>query len=35
MNIAEVKSREYPAPAHTYPIPAEELADFERLIGTT
>ncbi|KAK8152624.1 3-methyl-2-oxobutanoate hydroxymethyltransferase [Phyllosticta citrichinensis] len=26
----EVKSRAYPAPEHTYPIPKEELAEFER-----
>ena len=30
---AEVKSREYPAPAHTYPMPPEELADFDKLIN--
>lgn len=29
---AEVKSRQYPAPEHTYPIPPEELAEFERLL---
>lgn len=34
MKIAEVKSREYPAPAHTYPMPAEELADFAKLIDS-
>jgi 3-methyl-2-oxobutanoate hydroxymethyltransferase len=28
----EVKSREYPAPEHTYPIPPEELAEFARLL---
>jgi 3-methyl-2-oxobutanoate hydroxymethyltransferase len=28
----EVKSREYPAPEHTYPIAAEELAAFENAI---
>lgn len=28
---AEVKSREYPALEHTYPIPPEELAEFARL----
>ena len=31
--IAEVKAREYPAPQHTYPMPPEELADFEKLIS--
>ena len=31
---AEVKSREYPAPAHTYPMPPEELADFENLMSS-
>lgn len=30
--IAEVKSRAYPAPEHTYPMPKEELAEFEKLI---
>ncbi|KAI4118878.1 MAG: hypothetical protein LQ345_001113 [Seirophora villosa] len=29
---SEVKSRQYPAPAHTYPMVAEELTEFERLI---
>ncbi|KAL8738603.1 MAG: hypothetical protein Q9181_000654 [Wetmoreana brouardii] len=29
---AEVKSRQYPAPAHTYPMPPEELTQFENLI---
>lgn len=29
----DVKSRAYPAPEHTYPMPAEELNEFERLIG--
>lgn len=29
---SEVKSRQYPAPAHTYPMPAEELTEFERLV---
>ena len=28
----EVKSRAYPAPEHTYPMPQEELAEFERLV---
>lgn len=28
----EVKSRQYPAPAHTYPMPPEEYTEFERLI---
>ncbi|KAF2001946.1 hypothetical protein P154DRAFT_544810 [Amniculicola lignicola CBS 123094] len=29
---AEVKSRAYPAPEHTYPMPKEEFAEFERLV---
>ena len=29
---AETKSRAYPAPEHTYPIPKEELEAFERLL---
>ena len=29
---AEVKSREYPAPEHTYSIPKEELEEFERVV---
>lgn len=29
----EVKSRAYPAPEHTYPMPKEDLAEFERLVG--
>lgn len=29
----EVKSRQYPAPEHTYPMPKEELAEFERLVS--
>jgi 3-methyl-2-oxobutanoate hydroxymethyltransferase len=29
----EVKSREYPAPEHTYPIPKEELAEFTRILN--
>lgn len=29
----EVKSRAYPAPEHTYPIPKEELAEFAKMIG--
>ncbi|KAL9598274.1 MAG: hypothetical protein Q9179_003980 [Wetmoreana sp. 5 TL-2023] len=29
---SEVKSRQYPAPAHTYPMPPEELTEFEKLI---
>lgn len=29
----EVKSRQYPAPEHTYPMPKEELAEFERVVG--
>jgi 3-methyl-2-oxobutanoate hydroxymethyltransferase len=28
----EVKDRSYPAPEHTYPMPKEELAEFERLV---
>jgi len=28
----EVKSRVYPAPEHTYPMPAEDLAEFGRLV---
>ena len=28
----EVKDRSYPAPEHTYPMPKEELAEFERLL---
>lgn len=30
---AEVKSRVYPALEHTYPIPEEELSEFERLVN--
>ncbi|KAI9712691.1 MAG: hypothetical protein M1820_001312 [Bogoriella megaspora] len=30
---AEVKKREFPAPEHTYPIPENELQDFERLVN--
>ncbi|KAK5168564.1 hypothetical protein LTR04_006405 [Oleoguttula sp. CCFEE 6159] len=29
----DVKSRAYPAVEHTYPMPASELSEFERLIG--
>jgi 3-methyl-2-oxobutanoate hydroxymethyltransferase len=29
----ETKSRAYPAPEHTYPIPKEELAEFERILN--
>ena len=29
----EVRSRTYPATEHTYPMPKEELSEFERLIG--
>ncbi|RMJ24358.1 3-methyl-2-oxobutanoate hydroxymethyltransferase [Aspergillus sp. HF37] len=29
---AEVKSREYPAPEHTYPIAKEELEEFEKVV---
>ena len=28
----DVKSRAYPGPEHTYPMPAEELAEFEHLV---
>jgi len=28
----EVKSRQYPAPEHTYPIPKEEFAEFARIL---
>ncbi|MCJ1429372.1 hypothetical protein MMC29_007286 [Sticta canariensis] len=28
----EVKSRSYPGPAHTYPMPREEMNEFERLV---
>jgi 3-methyl-2-oxobutanoate hydroxymethyltransferase len=28
----ETKSRAYPAPEHTYPIPKEELAEFEQIL---
>ena len=28
----EVKSRAYPAPEHTYPMPAESLTEFENII---
>ena len=28
----DVKSRAYPAPEHTYPMPANELAEFENLV---
>jgi 3-methyl-2-oxobutanoate hydroxymethyltransferase len=31
---AEVKSRQYPAPEHTYPIPPEELTEFERILNS-
>lgn len=30
---ADVKSRAYPAVEHTYPMPKDELAEFEKLIG--
>jgi 3-methyl-2-oxobutanoate hydroxymethyltransferase len=30
--IAEVKNRSYPTPAHTYPMPPEDLSEFKRLI---
>ena len=29
---SEVKTRQYPTPAHTYPMPPEELTEFEKLI---
>ena len=29
---AEVKSRAYPEPQHTYPMPAQELLEFEKLL---
>ncbi|KAL8782984.1 MAG: hypothetical protein Q9213_004941 [Squamulea squamosa] len=32
---SEVKSRQYPSPAHTYPMPPEEFTEFERIIGLT
>ena len=32
MYRGEVKSRQYPAPEHTYPISDEELASFEKLL---
>ena len=31
--LDEVKSRAYPAPEHTYPMPQEEFSEFERLLG--
>jgi len=31
----EVKNRAYPAPEHTYPIPQEELEQFERILEAT
>jgi 3-methyl-2-oxobutanoate hydroxymethyltransferase len=31
---AETKSRSYPAPEHTYPIPEEELVEFERILNS-
>lgn len=31
----EVKSRAYPAPEHTYPIPPEELAQFSKILEAT
>ena len=31
---AEVKSRAYPGPAHTYPMPAKEFSDFQQAVGT-
>lgn len=30
----ETKSRVYPAPEHTYPIPKEELVEFERILDS-
>ncbi|SMR50773.1 unnamed protein product [Zymoseptoria tritici ST99CH_1E4] len=32
---SEVKDRSYPAPEHTYPMPKEDLAEFERLVRTS
>jgi 3-methyl-2-oxobutanoate hydroxymethyltransferase len=32
---AEVKDRSYPAPKHTYPMPKEDFAEFERLADST
>ncbi|CAD6567841.1 MAG: hypothetical protein ASARMPREDX12_004270 [Alectoria sarmentosa] len=31
---ADVKSRAYPAPEHTYPMPAKELSEFENLVNS-
>lgn len=31
--VGEVKSRAYPAPEHTYPIPKTELTELERVIN--
>ena len=31
----EVKDRSYPAPEHTYPMPKEEFAEFERAVEGT
>ncbi len=33
-SLAEVKSRAYPAPEHTYPMPAEAMAELDKLINT-
>lgn len=32
--IGEVKSRAYPAPEHTYPMPPEQLIEFDNLINS-
>ncbi|KAL9002330.1 MAG: hypothetical protein Q9188_004737 [Gyalolechia gomerana] len=32
---SEVKSRQYPAPMHTYPMPQEALTEFERMVEAT
>ena len=34
MKIGEVKSREYPAPEHTYPIAPAEYVQFETLVAS-
>lgn len=31
--IDEVKTRAYPEEQHTYPMPKEELEEFERILG--
>ena len=30
--LGEVKSRAYPEPQHTYPMPSHEFSEFQRLI---